>query len=227
MNDYSPRSMLIRAMRNESDNKPRSKQVEIGPSSVYSCRRQIWHNVNQTPKTNRQINILPSLIGTWIHEGIAKAIISQDPFGDNFLIEESAQIGDLPGHIDLYVENVAVVVDWKTSTKSKLKGKYFPSVNYIGQAQIYAYLLKHDKGKDVKQIAIVGVPRDGGIEDIVEFIADYDEEVALAAIAWLDAAKSAVEKPQPEMFVTFCSGYCPFFDESGEIGCPGIPKSKK
>lgn len=221
MSDYSPRSMLIRAMRAYEADRPRSKQVEIGPSSVYTCRRQIWHQIQGTSKTNLT-NILPSLIGTWIHEGIAKAIASEDIFGDNFLIEASAQVGDLPGHIDLYVNNMAVVVDWKTSTKSKLKGKFFPSVNYIGQAQIYAYLLKHDQDKDVKKICIVGIPKDGGLEDIVEFTADYDEEVALTAIAWLDAAKSAKEKPYPEMYRSFCAGYCSFYDETGKVGCPSL-----
>ena len=216
--------MLIQALRAHDAERPRSLQEEIGPSSAYTCAREVWHKYNKTPITNKETNILPALMGTWIHQGIEEAIGNKrvDPFGV-FLKEVEVRQGDLPGHVDLFIEHHAILVDWKTSTKKRLKGDNFPDANYVYQAQIYGYLLKHDKGFDVRQVAIVGIPRDGGINDIVEFIDDYREEVALAGIKWLEDAKHATEKPAPEKDAkTYCRLYCDFYDETATVGCPGM-----
>lgn len=225
MSEFSPRSMLIRALKNYDASRPRSQQEEVGPSAIYGCERQVYHQLKGTPKTNKDTKILQALLGTFIHEGIEKAIASEDPFGDNFLKEIGVRQGDLPGHIDLYVKNHAVLVDWKTSTKSKIKSS-FPTAQYIYQVQVYGYLLKHDKGEDVKKVSIVAVPRDGTEDDIAEFIGDYDEEIALKGIAWLDAIRKIVAEdgraPEPQKSKTFCKFYCPWFDESAKVGCPSM-----
>ena len=223
MSNFSPRSMLIQALRAHDAERPRSLQEEIGPSSAFTCAREVWHKFNKTPITNKETNILPALMGTWIHKGIEEAISNKrvDPFGV-FLKEIEVRQGDLPGHVDLFIEHYAIVVDWKTSTKKRLKSDNFPDANYIYQAQIYGYLLRKDKGFDVKKVAIVALPRDGGINDIVEFIKDYDEDVALKGIEWIENAKHSKEKPEPTKDAkTYCQFYCDFYDSTATVGCPG------
>lgn len=215
--------MLIRALKNYEASRPRSQQQEVGPSAVYGCERQVYHQIKGTPKTNPNTDVLAALLGTFIHTGIEKAIESEDPFGDNFLKEVGVAFNGLPGHVDLFIKNMAIVVDWKTTSKKKLKDDNFPTPQYVYQAQIYGYLLKQ-AGHEVKKVAIVGIPRDGRMDEIVEWVADYSEEVALKGIAWLDAIKKIVAEdgkpPEPSKSKTFCALYCPWYDPSAKVGCP-------
>lgn len=217
--------MLIRALKNYDASRPRSQQEEIGPSAIYGCERQVYHQLKGTPKTNKDTDVLAALLGTFIHTGIEKAIASEDPFGDNFLKEVAVMFNGLPGHVDLFVKNMAIVVDWKTTTKNKLKSDNFPTDQYIYQVHVYGYLLKQ-AGHDVKKVAMVAVPRDGRMDQIAEYIADYDEEIALRGIAWLNRIKAIVAEdgkaPEPQKSKTFCKFYCPWFDESAKVGCPSM-----
>lgn len=223
MSEFSPRSMLIRALKNYDASRPRSQQEEVGPSSIYGCERQVYHQLKGTPKTNRDTDVLAALLGTFIHTGIEKAIESEDPFGDNFLKEIEVAFNGLPGHVDLFIKNMAIVVDWKTTSKKKLKGDSFPSPQYIYQVHVYGYLLKQ-AGHDVKKVAMVAVPRDGRMDEIAEYIADYDEAIALKGIAWLDNIRKIVAEdgrpPEPQKSKTFCELYCEWYDPTAKVGCP-------
>lgn len=222
MGDFDPRAMLIRGIESYMARDERSLQVEIGPSATYGCARRVWHEYNKTPHTNKP-DLLAAFMGKWIHKGFEEVAGQQDAF-DDFLLEVSAKVGDLPGHADFYSQGNACVVDWKTSTKNKLKPDKFPSDNYYYQAQIYGYLLTKDKGLKVDTVWIVGVPRDGKMSDIVQFSKPYSEQDALKGIKWLDDVKTATKKPAPEKPLAFCEGYCPFFDPTAEVGCPSRGK---
>jgi hypothetical protein len=223
VSEFSPRALLIRAIRAEVANDPRSLQQELGPSAIHSCARQVWHGYNKTEITNPDTDVLASFMGRWIHKGIEQALEHEDVFGDNFLKELAVRTGDLPGHIDLYIKDQLIIVDWKTSTKKSLKSDNFPSAQYIYQAQVYGYQAIHDKGLAVKNIFIVGVPRDGRLTDIVEHKMAYDEELALSGMKWLADIKALKTKPAPEKnAATFCKYFCSWYDPSALVGCPGL-----
>lgn len=238
MADFSPASMLESALQNYSEAKPRSQQVAIGPSAIHSCRRQVYHQIKGTFKTNRDTNFLPSLMGTAIHTMIEEALgsnYSDDIFGDDFLKEVPVEFEGLPGHIDLYIISKRMIVDWKTSTKSKLASTRYPwpSAQYKYQVHVYAYLLMNDPkykalGYMVDTVAIIGVARDGGLQDIVEYLEPYNEELALQGIKWINDQYANAEKdviPPPEKNAkTYCSLYCSFYDPTEKIGCPGLEK---
>ena len=227
MSNFSAATMLERALEAYSEARPRQQQVEIGPSSIHSCARQVYHQIAGTFKTNPNTDFLPALMGTAIHELIEKALAHEDVFGDDFLKEIEVEYQGLKGHVDLYIKSQKTVVDWKTSTKKNLKGDYFPSAQYIYQVHVYAYLLKMAKGLEVETVKVVGLARDGRLTDIVEYSAPYDEELALAGIKWLADIREIVatdgRKPEPEKNAkTFCAIYCPWYDETAKIGCPGM-----
>jgi hypothetical protein len=66
------------------------------------------------------------------------------------------------------------------------------------------------------------------MKDIVVLREPYDESLALEGIAWLEDVKQIVandlEIPAPEKTVKFCADYCPYFDQTGVVGCPSIQK---
>ncbi len=86
--------MLSKSLLALDGQRDRSKQVEVGPSSIGGCRRRVWHDLQQTPKLN-QTESLAAIMGTFIHAGIAEAIKREDPFGDNFIIEQEVSKGTL------------------------------------------------------------------------------------------------------------------------------------
>lgn len=224
--NFSPRAMLIRALKDYDRSRERTQQVELGPSSLGDCERKVYHELIGTPKI-QETEILPALLGTFIHAGIEKAIKSEDPFGDDFFIEIAAQLGaefnNMPGHADLFMNSVACVVDWKTTTKKSMA--YFPSRSNIWQAQNYG-LMMEEQGRTVKWVCVVVVPRDGRMADIGEWIAPYDREIALEGQRWLAELRVRAENkdmPEPTKNAKdYCQFYCEYFDPTAEVGCPGL-----
>lgn len=217
-------SMLTRALDNQDAKRARSKQVEIGPSQIGGCRRNVYYQLIDAPKTHNP-DKLASMMGTAIHEMIAEAIKFEDPFGDNFLIEASLEGGDLPAHTDLYIRDKGLVVDWKTTTKSGQR--YFPSEQQIMQVNLYAYILE-ENGESPKEVALVSIARDGNKSHIMTHSEPYNRELAESGLKWLEEVKASAEKreiPDPEKPKHFCIAACPWYDATGEVGCPSMRRS--
>jgi len=216
--------LLTKSLNAYDANRDRSKQVEIGPSSLGGCRRQVYYSLTAQPVTNPNTESLAAILGTFIHAGISEAIVREDPFGDNFIIEEEVSHNGLKGHVDLYIKDSGMVVDWKTTKKKSLR--YFPSQQQRWQVQTYGWLLANN-GHEVKQVALVAIARDGDMADIRSHVEQYDEKIALEAIAWLDEVKAlaiAGTPPPAEKWSGFCANYCQFYDATGAVGCLGTQK---
>ena len=214
-------NLLAKSLTAYDNSRDRSIQVEIGPSQIGGCRRQVYHQLVGTPETNPNTEALAAILGTFIHAGIAEAIKREDPFGDNFLIEQEFAAGDLKGHVDLYIKDQKTIVDWKTTKLKSLR--YFPSAQQRMQVQIYGWLLSAN-GYEVENVALVAIPRDGEMAQIKTHVEVYDPEMAQEGLRWLEEVKqlaiSSESPPAPEKDPVFCVNYCSYYDASGEIGCP-------
>jgi hypothetical protein len=220
------KEMLAKAVTAHDGQRNRSKQVKIGPSAIGGCRRRVYHNIMRTPTTNdTSMNSLPAIMGTYIHAGIAEAITREDPFGDNFLIEQQFETEKITGNIDLFIKDIGLVIDWKTTKVKSMR--YSPSKSNIYQVQVYGWILEQN-GHKVNEVALVYIPRDGDIADIRVHREAYSEEIALEGLKWLDEIYNIVDAkaqpPAPEEKVFFCSRYCSYYDPTGEIGCPSTTK---
>jgi hypothetical protein len=217
--------MLTKSLKGYDKQRDRSQQVEVGPSSIGGCRRQVWHELKRTPETNPDTESLAAILGTFIHSGIEKAVKREDPFGDNFMTEVTVEYDGLKGHCDLFIKDQGIVVDWKTTKVKSLR--YFPSKQQRMQVQIYGWLLTK-MGHTVNYVSLVAIPRDGEMAEIKSHIEPYDAPTAEAGIAWLEDLKLIVANndpaPAPEESVFFCSRYCNYYDPTGEIGCPSMRK---
>lgn len=216
--------MVTKSLQGYDSQRDRSQQVDIGPSSLGGCRRRVWHELKQSPKIN-PTESLGAILGTFIHAGMEKVMTRQDPFGDNYLVEIEIEHEGLRGHCDLYIKDLGMVVDFKTTTKSGMR--YLNDRQKLWQVHTYGYLLSKN-GYDVKEVALIGIPRDGKMTDIKVVQEPYSERVALEALAWLQEIRDIVDSdahpPAPEKFVTFCKDYCPYFDAAGVHGCPSMAK---
>ena len=192
----------------------RSKQRRIGPSEIGGCRRRVWHRLQGTTVTNPGTFRLASSLGTAIHSWIETHLAGND----RFILETAVERDGIRGHVDCFDTERNEVVDWKTI---KLSGiPYFPKKQQRWQVQIYGWLMSQHRPVD--SVCLVGIPRDGTDRDIVTHVEAYDESIASEALAWLADVEARVDPPRPEMKRGFCRDYCPWFDPTEVVGCPGI-----
>lgn len=108
--------LLTKSLVAHDSQRDRSKQVEIGPSSLGGCRRRVYHELIETPQTN-QTEKLAAILGTFIHSGIESVMEREDPFGDNYLREIEVSYGGIKGHVDLYIRAKAQLLTGKQRRK--------------------------------------------------------------------------------------------------------------
>ena len=215
-----PKELLVTALHKKENSRPRSNQVQIGPSELGGCRRKVWYRLNDQPETNDNELKLAAIMGTAIHGATENALDGRE----DLMIETEVEYNGMKAHIDLFIPSSGDVVDWKTVKKQNLS--YFPSQQQRWQVQVYGYLLdKSGKGKP-RRVNLVAIPRDGDERDIKVYSEDYDESVALEALSWLEAIKVSSEAPSPERDESYCKFYCKYYDASGQLGCVGIKKER-
>lgn len=217
--------MVSKTLIAHDNSRARSQQVEVGPSSIGGCHRRLWHELAGTEHTNDG-DKLGAICGTFIHAGIEEALRRQDPFGDIYELEIAVEHDGLKGNVDCYDKVNRMVIDWKTNKKGG--ARYFGAGNrqQIWQIQLYGYLLTQN-GYIVEHVSLVGIPRDGKMKDIMVHTEPYDPAIAQEALDHLNKTKDMVkfgEKPAPEKILAFCADFCPFYDPSGEVGCPSTVK---
>ncbi len=203
-------------------NSKRSLQKAVGPSEIGGCRAQVWHRLFGTRTTNPDTLEMAAWMGTAIHTELEKRVARLDPFGERYVTEMEVSAEGLMGHVDVYDSVDHEVIDWKTTTKSKLASKShpWPSDQQRMQVQLYAYLLTCND-RIVETVTLVGIPRDGNENHIAIHSEPYDPELALQGIEWLRELQTLDTPPEGERPVRFCRDYCQFYDATGEIGCPG------
>ena len=216
------KDFLVDILHTRENSRPRSTQVQIGPSELGGCSRKVWYRLNNQPETNDNELKLAAIMGTAIHAHIEQALEHADPTGTKYVVEQTVEYGDMKAHIDLWIPETGDVVDWKTVKKANLS--YFPSNQQRWQVQVYGYLLdKSGKGKPVN-VNLVAIARDGDERDIKVHSEPYDPSIAEEALNWLAAIKESNEVPEPERDSNYCQFYCKYYDASGEIGCVGLKK---
>lgn len=218
---------LVKAVISAQSAGKRDKQKEVGPSEVGGCARALWSRLNGVEATNQNTIRFPAVFGTAIHSYFQEAFKRQDPFEERYILESEwkSEAYNLMGHIDLYDRQTGEVVDWKSSTKKSLNGGYFPSKQQRWQVQLYGFLLE-ENDQLVKNVTLVGIPRDGNERDIVVHSEPYDRNIAMQAIEWLQTVRGLGSAPAPERDVSFCQHYCAFYDSTGTKGCVGRPKEQ-
>lgn len=204
--------MLMKALTTYDNNRERSQQKQIGVSQIGGCRKQVWLQIQNTPKTNETLK-LPALMGTAIHKMIEEALVKDNAANwGEYWLEEEVEYDGLKGHIDLYIPSVGAVVDWKTTKLKNLT--YFPNTQQRTQVQLYAYLLSKN-GHSPKTVTLVAIPRDGDERNIKLHTEEYNEAIALEGLKWLREVQNMDIAPAPEKYAAqFCKFYCSYYGES-------------
>jgi hypothetical protein len=214
--------LLVKTLTTYDADRKRSQQTQVGVSQIGGCRRQVWHQLQNTPKENDTLK-LPALMGTAIHKMIETAFAQtiEQEWADYWL-EEELEYDGIKGHVDMYIPEIGAVIDWKTTKLRNLD--YFPSKQQRWQVQLYGWLIKHAGASDPKTVTLVAIPRDGDERNIKIHTEEYNEDIALEAIAWYREVQSFDIAPEPERYAAqFCQHYCPYFGQA----CGGKGKAQE
>lgn len=207
-------------------NQPRSLQTKIGPSELgLPCARRLIHKIAGEVPPERSVPWKP-YIGTAMHtqlEQVFKVL-------PGWHTERKVSIGmagdeEITGHSDLFHEATGTVIDWKLVSKSRIATYRHsgPGMQYETQGHCYGRGWQRE-GYEVHQVKIVFLSREGEFKDAHIWTADYDEEIAVNALARYAGLKVLVSTKGKDaasaLFEPCTDWYCP-------VCGSGSPKPKR
>jgi hypothetical protein len=238
---------LMEAITNAIVNHPRSLQTRIGPSEIGTeCARKIAYKLLDFPEREMKPN-WKATVGTAIHAWLETVLAADNARWlaqsghERWVIEQRVPVGaligvDLDGNCDVYDRVTAGVVDWKTTSKTRLRTyrSKGPGNQYRVQAHTYGYgwtLLGHP----VDYVMIVFLPRDGELADAYIWFEPYDQQIALDGMQRANGIALTVEALGADALAhfpvvdNFC-GFCPYHRPNSpdpKQGCEGYPRNTK
>lgn len=205
---------------------PRNLQFAIGSSEIgYDCDRRLAYRLHGTPLVRRSLDPLRALVGIGVHEALAQIFRRLDAGSGRFLVEYHVDYRGVPGSVDLYDRYSRTVVDWKTSTKDKVREYRRDGLprNYVVQPQMYGAGLEAE-GEEPAQVAVVFLPYDGNLTQTWAWTSAYDVRVADDAVDRLERLRGrppALTENKPSRYCRYCDHYRPSSTDL-RVGCPGV-----
>lgn len=207
----------------------RSIQGHVGPSELgTTCDRQLAYKLAGTRKVNHP-DPLRVLFGSGLHAVLQEMFTRIDGGSGRFLIEHPVTYRGVSGTVDLYDSRRAAVIDWKSTTKGKLRDirRRGPNEKYKIQAHTYGAALAAE-GYPVRVVALAFLPLDGELADAHVWTAPLDTAVADAAVDRLDRLRVSLRPDlpmadvpaEPTRLCPWCAHYRPGSTDLS-IGCPG------
>jgi CRISPR/Cas system-associated exonuclease Cas4 (RecB family) len=174
--------------------RPRSQQVEMGMSSLGSCRRQAGYHAQGYAPDPEFVDVgIQAVLGTACHEAAARAARALIPGAAAEDLEVS--FAGLKGHPDLWVDGT--VVDLKTkgySLQVENVRQNGPAQRDLWQISAYAAGLIL-AGYPVHTLRLDYIARDSGDEHIHE--QPFSTEVVQLAMAWLADVRETMAEMLP------------------------------
>lgn len=197
LSDAQVKQLAVDLFKQKSE---RDKQHKVGASNISNpCTRHLAHDLVGTPEQEAKY-WLGGKIGSAIHGFLEHSIdSSNDTIFNDAMVEHKITLGEIDGYgivsskPDLVLPSVHHLIDWKTSSRSKVKKlqnlvdglkedpeSEYTLQKYVGQTQLYAWGL-NKSGIRIDTATLVFINRDGTYEnDIWTYSVPYNEEFALA-----------------------------------------------
>jgi hypothetical protein len=178
------RNDLIQIIMQAHNSTPRHLQVELGPSELgHPCTRHLAYALTNDPlpRCNPQWDPLPSIIGVAVHAWLAEAVELANTIlqRERWLAETKVYPADwLSGHCDLFDTDTGTVIDWKVPGVNQF-GILSRSMSPIYKAQAHMYGKGFAlAGYQVKQVAVMLLPRGGTLSGAHLWTEPYNEQLA-------------------------------------------------
>src|SRR5215831_15611485 len=161
--------------------RPRTRQLDIGPSDLGSCRRRTGYKLARTPHVNKAGSV-QAAIGSAVHDLIA--LVMEEVRQDGDLIEHPVEFLGVKGRLDRYDAETFTVRDTKTTSRRWLDHirLHGPEHSHIWQVHWYGAGCVQ-AGMRVENVAIEYLCRDTGEEYIWQ--QPFSPQHLKDAIEWL------------------------------------------
>lgn len=206
----------------------RSLQSAVGISEIGGgCERQLAYKIAGAPPVNVEPDPLPSIVGTGFHLHMEKIFSRLDR--RRWLVETPVTYRGIPGTCDLYDRRRRLVIDWKSTSKSKLRRLRSdgPPEQAQVQIQIYGAALR-TLGEDPQRLALAYVPRDGSLDDLWVWSTTPDQGLVDHWVgrfeALVDLHAAGADPSQVDALPSRLCGWCAHYNPTSTDlarGCPG------
>lgn len=193
MMDTEVRDFALMLLKQESD---RDRQKKVGASQISDPCTYHLALALITFGERESKYWLGAKVGTAVHlyleDAIKKAKIADAIVEKKIILGELKGYGTISSKPDLVLPSKKHLIDWKTSTRAKMKkmqayiddpenGKAdvaYTLQKYVAQVQLYAWGVNRS-GIEVDKCSLVFINRDGTMEsDVWTYTFDYSEELA-------------------------------------------------
>lgn len=208
----------------------RSLQRVAGMSEIGTdCERQLAYKAMGITPANFQNDPMPSLVGTGLHHVLADIFTRADGGTGRWLIEQPVTYRGIPGSADAYDRRQRLLIDWKSTSKGKLRSvrKDGPPMRYIVQTQLYGQALR-EFGEDPQTLALVYLARDGALSDLHVWTTTPNQSIADEWVDRYEQIKVALTlhnsvedvPAKPSRLCAWCDHHAPGATDLSR-GCPG------
>lgn len=222
---------LTEAIWTGAATEPRSQQAALGFSEYADpCARKLAYRMAGTPRVNHRADPLPAMRGTGLHLHLAHMFRRLDAGTGRYLVEHPVAYRGVVGSADLFDRRRATVIDWKTTTLTKLKRLKLSGPAERQQAQVHGYGAGlREAGEDVANVALVWLAIDGSLADTHVWARPLSVLVVDKAISRL-ADLTQPPEATPAAASPLCP-WCPFYrpgtTSPTSQGCPGPTPTKE
>ena len=228
--DVQLKDDLLGAIRAFENDRPRSKQVHLGPSEIGEpCDRKLALKLIGAAEVNASTDKWAASIGTAVHSMLELCMRhANDKLGRVRFITEQRVVATNgqggTGSVDCFDLDTGTVIDWKVPGPTRLAHykKHGPSLVYQRQVQVYGEGYAQ-LGFDVKKVGILFLPRVGVLAGSYLWREPFDPAVAEDVFARRDGLLALVEalrldlvldnvqhiQPSPGPDCNFCPFYSP------------------
>ncbi len=200
------------------DRSQQTREHILGVSDIGNCREYARLLTTETPFSDTDKNMLPAIVGTWIHDGVTKAIHqSHATWITDVAVDITLPSGaTLTGHPDFVIPGWGVI-DLKTKPGLESVKRYGPSQQQVFQVALYALgcvqagLLADDGNLN---LAVAWLDRTGFDPDPHVVVFSYDESLIRAAEEWISDVVYAVqhgEQASKDKPYEWCRDWCNYF----------------
>lgn len=206
----------------------RSLQTVPGMSEIGGvCDRELYYKLAEIPPVNLAADPMPSIVGTGFHLHMERIFSKLDR--RRWLVEVPLDYRGIPGTGDLYDRRRRLLIDWKSTSKGKLRRLRTdgPPERARIQVQLYGAALR-ELGEDPQRLALVYIPRDGSLDDLWVWSTPPDQAVVDAAVARYERLADAAVRTAPPADISarpgplcgYCAHHAPGSTDLRR-GCPG------
>lgn len=206
----------------------RDLQQAAGMSEIGGeCDRQLAYKIAEVPPCNVDADPMPSIIGTGFHLHVEKMLQRLDR--RRWLVEVPVNYHGIPGTCDLYDRRRKLVIDWKSTSKAKIRRLRSdgPPLRAQVQIQLYGAALRA-AGETPSRLALAYVPRDGALSDLWVWTTTPDQRLVDEWVARYEDLVDRVAKGErpadfnatPSRLCSYCSHFTPTSTDFNR-GCPG------